>query len=267
MKSPIISIIIVGMNHKKYLKDLLPSILQQVVSNNDKFAIEVIYVDNCSVDGSIDYVKNNYPEILIIKNTTPLGFGANNNKGVKIASGDYIAIINPDIVLKPNSLYELYRVASTKVEKAIYVPQLLNIDGSIQFSVRGFITLKVLWYRAISKGNDDVTNHVIDKYLCKKMDISQEQNVNWAIGAAMLMKRSYYNELKGFDEDYFLYMEDEDLCLRSWKKGNPVIYVPSAKMIHNHLRASSKIGKKMFMHIQSMLTFFLKHGINIKNYV
>lgn len=69
------------------------------------------------------------------------------------------------------------------------------------------------------------------------------------------MSKDTYAELGGFDLDYFLYMEDEDICLRCWKIKKPVIYLPQSKMIHNHLRASAKIGKKTILHIKSMYTF------------
>ena len=104
-------------------------------------------------------------------------------------------------------------------------------------------------------------------YLCRNLDMDKIQPVNWIMGAAMFATREFYNALGGFDEDYFLYMEDEDLCLRSWKAGKPVIFAGNVAVIHNHLRGSKKIGKKMIKHFQSLFTFFKKHGLNVKNYV
>ena len=97
MKVPKISIITVGMNHSKYLKDLLPSIFPNYPPPTTvEGDIEMIYVDNCSDDDSVEYIKKNYPQVTIIKNEKALGFGENNNKGVMAAHGKYIAIINPD---------------------------------------------------------------------------------------------------------------------------------------------------------------------------
>lgn len=267
METPKISIITVGMNHLNYLKGLLPSVYTSTtppISQNVADGIEMIYVDNCSNDGSVEFVRQNYPQVTIIQNQQALGFGENNNKGVLAAHGDYIAIINPDIVIIDDALAQMLNYAQKHENVGIIVPQLLNPDGTLQLSVRRYIDIKSLVSRGLTKGKDSANNEKVNRYLCKDIDPSKTQEVDWAIGAAMFMKRERYAELGGFDTDYFLYMEDEDICLRSWKMNRPVVYLPSAKMIHNHLRASSKIGKKMFLHMKSMVTFFRKHGISPK---
>ena len=241
----LVSIITVGMNHLSYLKSLLPSIYGE---NKPDVSFEMVYVDNCSTDGSVEYIQANYPQVKVIVNTEPLGFGENNNKGVFASTGKYIAIINPDIVMH------------------IIVPKLLNPDGTFQYSVRGFISLSILLARIRTKGSDKATDKEVDKYLCRNLDYDKTQAVDWAIGAAFFLSRDRFAELGGFDLDYFLYMEDEDICLRSWKLNRPVIYYPEAVMTHNHLRGSSKLGKKTFLHLNSMRTFFQKHGFHVPSF-
>ena len=201
------------------------------------------------------------------KNKEPLGFGENNNRGVLASTGAYIAIINPDIEILPGSLHYLLDYAKNHPECGVVVPQLLNPDLTVQYSVRSFITPHTLLSRALSKGKDNTENEEVSKYLCKEIDFERVQTVDWAIGAAFLLSRDWYAELGGFDTDYFLYMEDEDLCLRSWKANRPVVYYPKSKMIHNHQRASSKIGGKMLIHLKSMFTFFWKHGIGKYHFI
>lgn len=258
-----ISIITVGMNHLSYLKYLFSSIF-----NNGAIDVpfELIYIDNCSTDQSVEFIKEKYPQVKILVNDQPLGFGENNNKGVLAATGKYIAIINPDIILKAGALDLLYKFIESHKEIGIVVPQLLNPDGTIQYSVRGFISLSKLWARLKTKGNDNSSNPKVEEYLCKKLDFNKTQAIDWAIGAAMFMRKDTFAALGGFDTDYFLYMEDEDLCLRCWKMNRSVIYYPKAQMIHNHLRGSAKLGRKTLMHLNSMKTFFLKHGFNIKSF-
>ena len=258
---PKISVVTVGMNHLRYLKDLLPSIYGTVTPPY-LFDIEVVYVDNCSSDGSVEFVETAYPQVKIIKNQEALGFGENNNKGVLAAHGDYIAIINPDIVIQGDALRKLLAYAMAHPEVGIIAPQLLNPDKTLQRSARRYIDLRTLVARGLTKGRDCTDNAAVDKYLCKDINYGETQPIDWAIGAALFMNRDLYAELGGFDADYFLYMEDEDICLRSWKLNRPVVYYPEAKMIHNHLRASSKFGKKMFIHMKSMMTFFHKHGFS-----
>ena len=258
-----ISIVTVGMNHLSYLQNLFKS-LEDAGVFADTEDYQMIYVDNCSTDGSVDFVKDNYPSVKILRNQKPLGFGDNNNKGILASTGEYIAIINPDIVVFQESLTELKRYLQDNPNVGIVAPQLLNPDGTVQYSVRKFINLKRLAARAISCGNDSSQNKDVNDYLCKDIDWNKTQQVDWAIGAAYMIRRDVYAHLGGFDNDYFLYMEDEDICFRCWQSGFPVIYHPIAKMIHNHLRASSKFGKKMFMHIKSMFTYFRKHGLYTK---
>lgn len=256
-----ISIITVGMNHLSYLKSLLFSLYQDY---KPTVPFEMIYVDNCSNDGSVEFIQTNYPQVKILINDKPLGFGENNNKGVMASVGDYIAVINPDIVLQKGCLDVLYNYAKTYPGNGLFVPQLLNPDLTIQYSVRRFMTLNMLMRRALSKGKDSTNDKTVSKYLCKDIDSTTSQTIDWAIGAAFFMTKDMYANLGGFDTDYFLYMEDEDMCLRAWKMNRPVVYIPESKMIHNHLRSSSKFGKKMFVHIKSMCTFFCKHGLDVK---
>jgi Predicted glycosyltransferases len=263
MKNPQISIITVGMNHLPYLKTLLNSLYNLA---RPHISFEMIYVDNCSTDGSVNFIKTNYPSVRIIENKIPLGFGANNNNGAAIASGKYFALINPDITILPDSLDILFRFAESLDFETIIAPKLLNPDKSLQYSVRGFINPSVFILRLITKGNDKIKNQTVENYLCRNINTERIQYINWAIGAALFIKSSLYQKLNGFDTDYFMYMEDADICLRSWQIKSPVIYNPESKMIHNHLRGSSKLGRKTFIHIKSILIFFRKHGVYIKDY-
>lgn len=96
-----ISIITVGMNHKNYLEALYGSLYGEGRLETE---FETVYVDNCSTDGSVTWMQENYPQVKVVVNTEPLGFGENNNKGVMASRGDYIGIVNPDIVLKKGSI-------------------------------------------------------------------------------------------------------------------------------------------------------------------
>src|SRR5574344_1643586 len=258
-----ISIITVGMNYKRYIEELYHSLY---VDNKPEAEFEAIFVDNCSTDDSVAFLRENYPQVKIVHNDVPLGFGENNNKGVQASIGDIVAIINPDIIFQGNCLDVINQQFLSCGSEAIYAPQLLNPDKSVQFSIRSFITLRMFVRRLWSRGDDSNMSDEMVRYLCKDIDTDRIQTVDWAMGAALVMKRETYDQLGGFDQSYFLYMEDEDLCLRAWKKHIPVIYLPASKMIHNHLRGSSKLGKKTLMHFKSMFTFFKHHGLSVRSY-
>lgn len=102
---PIISVITVGMNHLSYIKELYKSLYQDY---QPSVSFEAIYVDNCSSDGSVEFLRENYPQVKIIKNDIPKGFGENNNIGAFASTGKYLAIINPDVSFMEGSLDSLY---------------------------------------------------------------------------------------------------------------------------------------------------------------
>lgn len=254
-----ISFITVGMNHRRYIEALYESLYKE--GRVAETLIESIYVDNCSSDDSVRFIRENYPQVKIIENVEPIGFGENNNKGVMASTGNYIGIINPDIVFIKDSLA---KIMNLDLNQGVIAPKLLNPDGTVQFSVRKFVTLKMMLMRWLSGENDKTDNHTVSEYLCKDIYQTKKQAVDWAMGAALFMSRDTYAQLGGFDQRYFLYMEDEDFCLRAWKQNIPVIYDPQIELIHNHQRGSIHIGKKTIYHLSSLFKFFRRHGVNMK---
>ncbi len=252
------------MNHKAYMQNLLRSLF---ITHKPAASFELIYVDNCSTDGTMEMIAAEFPEVKIIQNEKPKGFGENNNLGVKHSTGKYIAIINPDIELLDKSLDSLLNFHEKLNYDAVLVPKLINPDGSLQFSARGFVTGNSLIGRILTRGNDDTARKSVKKYLFTDINPLQTQFVDWSIGAALFLKKSLFEKLGGFDEDYFLYLEDTDLCLRAWKNENPVIYMPESVMVHNHLRASSKKLRPAIIHLKSYVTYFRKHGLAVKSVI
>lgn len=253
-----ISLITVGMNHLPYLQKLYFSLYNDSTTK-PKVDFEAVFVDNCSRDGSVEFLEKEYPEVIIIKNQNIQGFGANNNLGVRHSSGEYVAIINPDIILMPESIDRLYDYLQRHPGIGLVAPKLLNPDRSLQYSARRFITIKILIWRLFTLGNNRSVNSAMTYYLNKNLDLNEINAVDWVTGAAFLITKSCFDEMGGFDEDYFLYFEDEDLCLRLWQKGRKIIYLPEAKMIHNHMRESRSFNTKLFMHMKSMMLFYIKH--------
>lgn len=260
--TPEISIITVSMNHLSYIKEMLVSLYSKGLPS---VSFEVILIDNCSTDGTIDYVEQNYPNVKVIKNRQKYGFAQNNNIGVKQATGKYILILNPDIILTAGAIDLLYNYAIQHPACGIVAPQLQNKDRSLQYSARKFPSLKTLLNRALTKGNDQSKNKNVETYLLKNLSLDHPTEVDWCMGASFLISHSFYNELNGFDENFFLYVEDMDLCYRCWQKNKKVIYYPLAKMIHVHQRNSQHFNKKTLIHLRSFLYFFRKNHFKIKS--
>ena len=258
-----ISIVIVTMNHLSKLTNLMPTIAKL---KDDNFSFEVIIVDNCSSDGTVDFIQANYPEVTLKVNSKINGFAYNNNLGASISSGDYIFICNPDIILLDKSVEKMFYFAKHNPQAGILCPQLLNSDLTYQQSIRNFHSLKIMFYRLLSMGDDSTENKIVKEYLLVNFNKKVTQTVDWAIGAAMFMKRQVYSELNGFDEKFFLYVEDEDLCLRAWQANYKVTYYPGAVMIHDHQRSSAtKLNKLTWFHLKSFVYFVFKHNLIFKN--
>ena len=211
---PEISIITVGMNHLSYVKEMLAS-LYSVGSPSVSF--EVIFVDNCSTDGTADYIRNNYPTINLIENQRNMVLPEIIILS-KTCYRNYILILNPDIILTQGAIDKLYNYAIKHPSCGIVAPKLQNRDCSLQYSARRFPSIKILLNRALTKGNDKSGNKNVQTYLLKNLPMDTPTEVDWCMGAAFLISHTFYNELKGFDEKFFLYVEDMDICYRCWKK-------------------------------------------------
>lgn len=258
---PEVSIVTVIMNHLSVLKDMLESLF---ITTKPSVSFELIIVDNCSTDGSANYIKEHYPSVVLIENKKEQGFAKNNNDGAKVADGNYILILNPDITLINNAIDVLYDYIKTNPSVGIVAPKLLNPDLSLQYSARKFISLKVLFIRIFTKGKDDIHNKAVQHYLMYDSVCDGPIEVDWCMGAALLFKKDFYFELGGFDEKFFLYVEDADICNRCWKAGKKVIYLPQAEVIHMHQRSSKNFNKKTWIHLQSFFYFFKKNHFKIK---
>ncbi|GHU81783.1 glycosyl transferase [Bacteroidia bacterium] len=261
--NPEISIIMVTMNHLPLLKETLRSLF---ITAKPTVSFELILVDNCSTDGTVDYVREAYCTVHIIENKKIQGFAKNNNDGEKVATGKYILILNPDIILKkPSAIDQMYRYLKENDSVGIVAPRLLNPDLSVQYSARRFMTVKLLLLRILTNGKDDSNNATVQNYLMPDMpDDLQPVEVDWCLGAALLFQKNFYDQLGGFDEKFFLYVEDTDICQRCWAAGKRVVYLPQVQMIHVHQRNSAHLNKKTFIHLKSLFYFFCKNKFAIK---
>ena len=265
-----LSIIIVNYKQKNLVRQLLLGISKQNIS----FDFEVIVVDNNSkdcidtvIDDIRDKVNNDYlSKIKIIELRKNIGMGAGNNRGVQRASGDYVLILNPDVVLLENAVSKLIDFAQIKPKAGIIAPALLNPDKTIQQSRYRFP--KFYMPAVIRTFLGKFFQAEIKEYLMEDEPADIPQKVDWVRGSVMLIPRQIYEEVEGFDERYFMYMEDVDLCKKIWQAGYEVWYFPEAKVIHYYGKQSGKSGswqwikdlfKKMaWVHIISWVKYFLK---------
>lgn len=256
-----ISIIIINYNSTELLINCLDSIEKFTIGIN----YEVIVVDNNSVIGNIETLLKNRDRITLIKNDVNRGFGAANNQGVKIAKGKYILLLNNDTILFEHSIKKVFDFAETLEGNEIVGCKLLNEDKTIQKSVYDFPTLLNLFTANLFLYLLFPRSKYFNKYQLMNRGLNKTTEVDVVTGAFIFISRKKFEELDGFDERFFFYMEDTDLCYRHKKDGGKVIYFPDTSIIH--LKGKSAKGESWFKNKHqsiSTIKFFQKHFSGMK---
>ncbi len=224
-----LSIIIVNYNVKEFLQNLLHSI-DKAAQN---ISHEVIVVDNASDDGSVEFLQKNFPEVKLIINKQNLGFGKANNLGMKIAKGKYFLLLNPDTLLSENTLQEMIRFLENTPEAGIAGCKILNPDGTFQLACRrSFPGPWTSFCKVTGLSSLFPNSKIFARYNLTYLNSNQTYEVDAISGSFMMMRREAYEKTRGFDEDFFMYGEDLDLCYRIQKVGYKVYYVHSTQIIH-----------------------------------
>lgn len=257
-----LSIVIVNYKSKGLLKQCLRGIYDARISLD----FEVIVVDNASGDGSDEMVKHYFPQVKMIVADQNRGFGAGNNVGLAAATGEYVLIITPDVAVFPGAVEDLHRYLVRHPEVGLVGPKLINPDGSVQTSAYLFPSFTMALFRRTPIGRLPHGKRQLRKYLMRDWDHNDSRAVGWVLGACFLARASTLRDVKGFDENFFLYVEDTDLSRRIWASGAEVHYVHTAEMVHYHKRESAEnpglggiFSYPTRVHIRSWLTYFKKY--------
>lgn len=258
-----ISIIIVTYNQFDKARLALDSVFRSRLERT----FEVTIVDNASTEVGLESLARDFPKIKIIRNKTNLGMGAGNNLGAKEASGKYLLILNPDTELHNEALVKMFNYLENNSQTAGLVgPKLIYPDGQRQISCYRYPNIMMPLFRRTIIGK--LKPQYLDYYLMKDFDLNQPQEVDWLMGSCLMLTKDLFERLKGFDQRFFMYFEDTDLCRRITSSGLKVIYLPEALVIHYHGRASAKkhwlwalISNHMArIHLKSYLKYFYKWG-------
>lgn len=201
-----LSVIIVNYNTAELLAICLRSIEADAPRKT-----EIVVVDNASRDNSVKLVRKDFPKVYLIANKNNVGFAKANNQAVKVTTGRYLYFLNPDTELKPGALQAMRNFMDSHPDIGLAGTRIVNPDGSPQPSVETHYP-----------GERSAKNDLIDL----------KGEIAWVLGASMIMRRNLFNELRGFDEAFFLYGEEQDLCLRVRKAGFPIGYIPDAVVVH-----------------------------------
>lgn len=255
----LVSIIIVSWNTKKLIDECLASIYKETKTPD----FEIFVVDNNSSDGSVEMIREKYPNVHLIANKENRGFAAANNQAIKNASGKYILVLNPDTIILNGAIEKAVKKMEESPEVGILGPKTYNKDGSIQRTVRRDPTLIASFFilSKLQKLFPDTKSLV--RYYYKDFDYSKESEVRQTQGSFMLVRREIFDKLGPFDEKFFIWFEEVDLCLRARKAGWKILYFPDTEIIHYGGESFSQVGtfKKQKMFFRSMFYFFKKHKL------
>lgn len=244
--------VVVSFNSAADLPDCVRSLRSEGVA-------DVVVVDNASADGSVEVVRGVDPDVRVIETGANLGFGTAANRGVAATTGDHVLILNPDTVVEPGTVKALSEALDRDPGLAAVGPRIENVDGSLYPSVRRFPDLMVAVGHAflgLVWGRNPATRRY------RMLDWDHEEPaaaVDWVSGACVLVRRMAFDMVGGFDEAYFMYVEDVDLCWRLGQAGWRIGYEPAGRVVHA-LGGSSRMApyRMIAEHHRSLLRFVSK---------
>ena len=219
---------------------------------------EVVVVDNASSDGSLDAAGRADPAAVLVPTGGNLGFGAAANRGLAVASGEYVVVMNPDVVVEPGTMKVLVDAADRHPRLAVLGPRVENPDGTFYPSARTFPDLLEAAGHAFL-GFVAPDNRFSRSYRMLDWDHSTPRHVDWVSGTCMLLRPAALAETGAFDEGYFMYVEDVDLCWRLWQSGWEVGYEPAGRVVHTIGASSEQAPYRMILaHHRSLFRFSVK---------
>ncbi|MBL7021662.1 MAG: glycosyltransferase family 2 protein, partial [Nitrospinaceae bacterium] len=252
-----LSCIIVNYHSSTPLKNCLESVYRTL----QKISFEVIVVDNSQNDPGMASLKESYPHIQVIQNFTNVGFAKANNQAVLSAQGETLLFLNPDTILTDQAIEKMVAHLESNPDIGALGPKVLNTDGSLQYSCRRFPTLMTGFfnrYSLLSRWFPD--NPYTVRYLMKDFSHDENREVDWLSGCCLMVPHAVFEKSGGFDEHYFLFNEDVDLCRVIQQNGFKVMYFPFAEITHHVSTSNSKVPVEIIMkRHRGMRHYYGKH--------
>ena len=260
----LVSVLILNYRNPQAAVSCVQQFLKQTIADQ----IEIIVIDNHSLDDSVGVLRNYFGEnaqVRIVETPKNQGFGYGYNFGARYARGEFLVVNNPDKILPEDGVDKLIKKLQSDDSIGIVAPRLLHPDGSVRQSLRRFPRIIDILSRRSILGR--LFPRVLRRYLMLDRDPEIEQNVDWVPGGSFAIARSLFTEIGGFDERFFLFFEDTDLCRRVHLAGKSVLYYPQVTGRDKRRRLSGdsfidllfkKTGR---IHVLSAWKYFWKWGL------
>lgn len=249
-----LSLAIVSYNAREELEACLSS----VVAETEDGTPEIIVADNASTDGSVAMVQDRFPGVDVLESNENLGFARASNLCWRRAHRPLVLFLNSDTVVPQGALARMVAIMNDRGDIGALGPLLKNADGSIQMSFGNMLSLSAelrqkLLNAGYRNGRGPLRGYV------EKLH-ARERTVDWVSGACLLTRRELLERVGGFDEEFFLYSEDVDLCARLRAQGARILFTPAIEIIHHRGRSVETDRDKAYVESQrSRLHFYAKH--------
>jgi GT2 family glycosyltransferase len=259
-----VSIIIINYN----TIDLLRNCLNSICAETRKVDYEVFVVDNASSDGSVQMVENDFPDVILIKNHKNVGFAKANNQAMELCTGKYVLLLNSDTLILNNTISKMVTFMDQNPHVGLACCKLLNPDGTLQINCRN---LPRNFYKILVAFRNFLIFFFKNKVSSETLDplafmYRKSKEVNYIVGAFMMVRNDVINEVGKLDENFFIYGEDNDWCIRVQKSGWRLWYFSGAEIIHYGGESFAKCPSKQVIDWQFESEYYLlsKHNGRIR---
>jgi len=248
-----LSIVIVHYNTVGLLRQCLASLCAE------ELGCEIVVLDNASLDRSVRKLPEEFPQVRFVFNEENVGFARACNQGIRMGEREYCMLLNPDAIIDGAAIRGLVACMEGHPEAGLVAPKLVYPDGSLQLSVRRFPSLRAIGLRILRLNR--LFPGPVDRYLMQDWDHGEGRDVDWVMGACMLLRWEALEEVGLLDEGFFMYYEDIDLCYRMGQQGWKVRYEPRFAVRHEHQRDSASWvpNRLAWVHLRSLVRLFGKH--------
>ena len=247
------SVCIVNWNTRECLARCVECVLREAAG-------EVIVVDNASEDGSADMVAERFPDVTLIRNEDNVGYAAGNNQAIAASSGDFVLLLNPDVELHEGALGTMLAFMGEHERAGALGCKLILPDGSVQQSCRTFPTPDVLLWEATGLSRLFPRSRRFGRYRMGWWDYDEVREVAQPMASCLMLRRKALDEVGTFDEQFPIYFNDVDLCLRLKQAGRRIFFTPHATALHHHGQSTRQAGARMIAEShRSLAAFYRKH--------
>jgi len=250
-----VSVIIVNWNTRDMVLRLLASLSAPDAESLEE--LELIVVDNNSSDGSVEAIRREYPAVKVVAQTENRGFAGGVNPGLQVATQPFVLLLNSDVETSRDSIEEAARYMAESPTVGVLGPRILSPQRTPQTSA--WRDPSLIWLVLAAFGLNKLKRFNFERY--QDRQFTEPAEVDCVSGCAMMIRRELFEELGGFDEDYFMYFEETDFCVRARRHGKKVHHAPVGEFLHEEGGTTKTVRLRTFLDFRrSQILFHLKHG-------